>query len=104
MNRDLVRAVVFKHITGAVEGLQATEIDPTRSLRDYRVNSLDMVEIVSRCMRELKVKVPRAELRKLTNINGLIDLLYQVVPADSRTVPAPVVVDHPMSAAESRTT
>ena len=86
MNRDQVRDVVFKHITGAIEGLRATEIDPNRSLRDYGVNSLDMVEIVSRCMRELKVKVPRVELRKLTNINGLIDLLHRVLPPDPTAV------------------
>ena len=88
MNRDQVRDVVFKHITGAIEGLRATEIDPNRSLRDYGVNSLDMVEIVSRCMRELKVKVPRVELRKLTNINGLIDLLHRVLPANPTAVVA----------------
>ena len=86
MNRDQVRDVVFKHITGAIEGLRATEIDPNRSLRDYGVNSLDMVEIVSRSMRELKVKVPRAELRKLSNIDGLIDMLHRAVLAGQ---PAP---------------
>ena len=32
-------------------------------------------------MRELKVKVPRAELNKLTNIDGLVDLLYSAVVA-----------------------
>jgi len=30
-------------------------------------------------MRELKVKVPRAELNKLTNIDGLIDLFHKSV-------------------------
>ena len=66
------------------------EIDTARSLKDYRVNSLDMVEIVSRSMRELKVKVPRAELRNLTNIDGLIDLLHQtVLAAPKRPDPAP---------------
>jgi acyl carrier protein len=90
MNRDQVRAVVFKHIAAAVEGLTVAEIDPVRSLKDYNVNSLDMVEIVSRSMRELKVKVPRGELRKLTNINGLIDLLNQAVLATAKAVvPAP---------------
>jgi hypothetical protein len=57
---------------------------------------------VSRCIRELKVKVPRAELRKLTNINGLIDLLHRALPADSAT--APVVVEGPVVGAEFRTT
>jgi hypothetical protein len=29
-------------------------------------------------MRELKVKVPRSELSKLTNMDGLVDLLHAV--------------------------
>jgi len=28
-------------------------------------------------MREMRVRVPRAELSKLTDIGGLVDLLYQ---------------------------
>jgi acyl carrier protein len=93
MNREQVRAMVLKHIASAVEGLTAGEIDPVLSLRDYHVNSLDVVEIVSRSMRELKIKVPRAELKKLTNINGLIDLLYQaVLAAEKPTGPTPVSV------------
>jgi hypothetical protein len=32
-------------------------------------------------MRELKVKVPRSELAKLTNIEGLVDTLYAAAGA-----------------------
>jgi acyl carrier protein len=81
MNREPVRSLVLKYIAAAVEGLPVSKIESARSLKDYGVNSLDMVEIVSRSMRELKVKVPRAELRKLTNIDGLIDMLHQAVLA-----------------------
>jgi acyl carrier protein len=42
------------------------------------VNSLDIVEVVSCTMRELRIKVPRAELSKLSNIDGLVDLLHRV--------------------------
>ena len=86
MSREPVRAVVLKHIAASVEGLPVAEIDTAQSLKDYGVNSLDMVEIVSRSMRELKVKVPRAELRKLSNIDGLIDMLHRAVLAGQ---PAP---------------
>ena len=46
-----------------------------RSMKDYGANSLDIVEVVSGAMRELKVKVPRTELNKLTNLDGLVGLL-----------------------------
>jgi hypothetical protein len=61
-----------------------------------------LAEIVSRCVRELKVKVPRVELRKLTSSNGLIDLLHRVLPTDSPTAPATVVVEVPVVGAEFR--
>jgi acyl carrier protein len=77
--RDEVLAVVQKHLADTVEGIEGKEIDPARSMKDLGANSLDIVEVVSCSMRELKVKVPRAELNKLTNINELVDLLHRSV-------------------------
>lgn len=77
MTREAVLAVVVKHLANAVDGLDTTAIDPMRSLKEYGANSLDIVEVVSGAMRELKVKVPRAELNKLTNIDGLVTLLHE---------------------------
>jgi acyl carrier protein len=48
------------------------------SMKDLGANSLDIVEVVSRTMRELKIKVPRAELSRLDNIDELVDLLHEV--------------------------
>jgi acyl carrier protein len=74
--REEVLAVVKKYLADVIEDVDLTNLDTTRSMKDYGINSLDMVEVVSRSMRELKVKVPRAELNKLQNIDGLIDLLH----------------------------
>jgi acyl carrier protein len=76
MTREDVLAVVVKHLANAVDGIDAATVDPTRSLKEYGANSLDIVEVVSGAMRELKVKVPRSELNKLTNIDGLVGLLH----------------------------
>ncbi len=75
MNRDMILSVIAKHLANAVEGLDASAIDGTRTMKEYGANSLDIVEVVSASMRELKVKVPRSELNKLKDINGLADLL-----------------------------
>jgi acyl carrier protein len=77
MTREAVLAVVVKHLANAVDGVDVAAIDPQRSLKDYGANSLDIVEIVSGAMREMKVKVPRSELNKLTNIDGLVGVLYE---------------------------
>jgi len=84
MTRDDVLAVVKKHILDVTEDVAAGDIDPARSMKELGINSLDIVEVVSASMRELKVKVPRAELSKLTNIDGLVDLLYQAVTEKAR--------------------
>lgn len=78
MEREQILAVVKKHILDISEDLTEEKIDPARSMKDLGINSLDIVEVVSCSMRELKVKVPRSELSKLTNINGLVDLLHRV--------------------------
>ena len=76
MTRDAVLVVVLKHLGNALDGVDPNTIDPSRSMKDSGANSLDLVEVVSAAMRELKVKVPRTELNKLTNIDGLVDLLH----------------------------
>jgi acyl carrier protein len=78
MTRADVLAVVAKHLASAVDELDAAAIDPSKSMKDYGANSLDIVEVVSGAMRELKVKVPRTELNKLTNVDGLVGLLHDI--------------------------
>ncbi|HEY5957577.1 MAG TPA: phosphopantetheine-binding protein [Polyangiaceae bacterium] len=79
MTRDEIWGVIKKHLSDAVDELDVDTIDTTKSMKDYGANSLDLVEVVSRSMRELKVKIPRAELNKLTNIDGLIDLFQKSI-------------------------
>ncbi len=81
MTRDHVLEVVKKYIADAVDDVDLSKLETSKSMRDYGINSLDIVEVVSRSMRELKVKVPRSELNKLENIDSLVDLLHKAVEA-----------------------
>lgn len=85
MTRDQVLAVVTKHLLDAVDGLSPEKIDPKLSMKDLGANSLDIVEIVSASMRELKIKLPRAELVKISHIDGLVDLFYKTASAQAGT-------------------
>lgn len=78
ITREQVFEVVKTHLVDTIEDLEGVEIDPAKSMKDLGANSLDIVEVVSCSMRDLKVKVPRAELNKLDNMNQLVDLLYRV--------------------------
>lgn len=73
MERQTILNVIEKHLIRSVDGLEAGSIDPEKKLSDYGANSLDIVEIVSGAMRELKVRIPRTELNDIQNIGGLAD-------------------------------
>jgi len=87
MTREEILSVVRKHLAGALDGVDAASIDPVKTMKDYGANSLDIVEVVSATMRELRVKVPRAELSKLANIDALVDVLHQA--SQQPKAPAP---------------
>ena len=72
MERQEILNVIEKHLIKSVPSV-TPGIDPEKKLTDYGANSLDIVEIVSGTMRELKVKIPRTELSEIKNISGLID-------------------------------
>ena len=76
MEREEIASVVRKHFANVIGDLKASDIDMSRSMKDFGATSLDMVQVVSLTMRELNVKVPRSELAKLTNMDGLVDLLH----------------------------
>ncbi len=79
MEREKVLSVILKNLKQNVDGLEEKTIDTKRSMIDYGASSLDIVEIVSGSMRELRIKVPRTELANLKNIDELADLLLKKV-------------------------
>lgn len=79
VTREQIIEVVKENLMDNVEDLEDSQFDPSLSMKDMGANSLDIVEVVSCTMRELKVKVPRSELANLTNVDGLVDLLLRAV-------------------------
>ena len=79
ITKEAVFEIVKENLIDTLdEEVDEGAIEPAKSMKDLGANSLDIVEIVSSSMRQLKVKVPRSELSKLTNIGELVDLLYKV--------------------------
>lgn len=85
MTRSEIEAVVLKYLARAVESIDPESVDTSRSMKDLGANSLDIVEVVSSSMRELKIKIPRSELNKLTNVDGLVDLLHETAEGRETT-------------------
>jgi acyl carrier protein len=74
MSREEMFAVVKANVEKIVEGAEGQEITEAISMRDLGADSLQMVEVVSRSMKELRVKVPRTELTAARNLGDLLDL------------------------------
>jgi acyl carrier protein len=85
MNRDEMFGVVRSNIEKVIEGAKGKVIAETHSMRDFGADSLEIVEVVSRSMKELRIKVPRTELSSAKNLKDLLDLFERAAAA----APAP---------------
>lgn len=66
-----ILAAIESNLKRSVEGIEGP-IDPDKTFAEYGANSLDIVEIVSASMRDLRIKIPRTELAGIKNIGGLV--------------------------------
>jgi acyl carrier protein len=77
MKREEILTTLLKIGKEVVPELRNGEVDINKSYRELGVNSLDLLEILSAAMKELKVKVPSAQLSSVNSINGLVDLFVK---------------------------
>jgi acyl carrier protein len=84
VTRDEMFAVVRSNIKEIIEGAREADIKETDSMRDFGADSLEIVEVVSRSMKDLKIKVPRTELSGAQNLKDLLDLLEKFAAAPPR--------------------
>jgi acyl carrier protein len=79
MTREEVLAVVLKNVKEIVPELEKVGVDLKKTYRELDINSLDLVEIVTTTMRELKIKIPVNKLTTLKTTNDLVDKLFEVI-------------------------
>ena len=79
MTKNEIVEVIKQNIVENLDDVTAEEIETEKSMKDYGANSLDMIEVVSCSMRELNIKIPRAELADIQNIDELADKFLQYV-------------------------
>jgi acyl carrier protein len=87
MTRDEMFNVVKANIQKVIEGAKGKDIQETQSMRDYGADSLEIVEVVSRSMKELRLKVPRTELSTAKNLKDLLDILERHATAGASSAP-----------------
>ncbi len=74
MTRQEIFEVIQGNMRTIIASVNGQEIAESKSMRDYGADSLEMVEVVSRSMKQLKIKVPRARLVPVTNLKELVDV------------------------------
>jgi acyl carrier protein len=84
MTRSDIFTVIESNVRKIVENTEGLEITEQMSLRDLGADSLQIVEVVSRSMKELRLKVPRTDLMGAQNLKELVDLF------EKASAPAPI--------------
>ena len=82
MTKDEIIDVIKQNIADNLDDVEYEQIDPQKTMKDYGANSLDMIEVVSCSMRELKIKIPRTELADIKNIDELADKFHEYAESD----------------------
>jgi acyl carrier protein len=81
MTRDEIFEVLKSNLYKIVEGARDVAISETASMKDYGADSLEMVEVVSRSMKQLKLKVQRTDLATAKSLKDLLDLFEKAQAA-----------------------
>lgn len=66
-----------KYMLKAIDDLEIDEIDYSKTMRELGANSMDEIEITSRVMRELRIKVPLEALSEVSTLGELMAVLLQ---------------------------
>lgn len=75
MTDEEVRAIVLKHLHDLVPDTAERDIPYDAMLDSLGADSLDLVDVASRAMQELQVKLPRAEIGRIRTLGDLVQAL-----------------------------
>lgn len=74
MTREQILEVIQANVRKVVPDAEDIELNETMQMSDFGANSLDVVEVISRSMKDLRVKVSRADLMLAEDLRELVDL------------------------------
>lgn len=77
MTYDDVLNELKNKICKAVPGVDIHNFDTSKSFKEMGANSIILVDIISRVMRDLKIDAPGPELLAASNIDELIKILVK---------------------------
>jgi polyketide biosynthesis acyl carrier protein len=76
MTKNDVFTIVKNHILGILPALQPDLVQIDKNLTDLGANSVDRMDVVISSMEDLGIKIPLLSFAGVTNIEGLVDVLF----------------------------
>ena len=95
MNREEIVETIKSNMRMIIAGVGDKEILDTNSMRDFGADSLEMVEVVSRSMKQLRIKVPRSKLLNVQNLDELVDVFMESAAATKQPMESVAAVKQP---------
>ena len=80
MTKDQVFEIVKKHVLEILPKVRPEMISIEKSLSDLGANSVDRMEVVTLSMEDLGLKIPLLSFAGVTDIEGLVDVLFSTLP------------------------
>jgi acyl carrier protein len=76
MDKKQIFEMLLNNLQETIPDLADTKVELHQTMAEIGANSLDVVEVVSTTMREVKVRLPRETLQDLANVGALVDALH----------------------------
>ncbi|MEF2145288.1 MAG: phosphopantetheine-binding protein [Desulfovibrionaceae bacterium] len=80
MSKEKVLELLVKNLKRAVPEFADEGFDTSKSYQELGVSSLELVEVVTRTTKELKLSVPFQELAKVRTTDDLADVIAGLMP------------------------
>jgi polyketide biosynthesis acyl carrier protein len=77
LNEQDVFQIVKRVTVEVLPFIPSNHITIEKSLKDLGANSIDRMEVVTRSMEELAVKIPLVEFGRVKNLEGLVNVLHR---------------------------
>lgn len=87
MTREEILAVIKANIVSVVEHVDENQIQEDVLLSDLYADSIEIVEVISRSMKQLRLKIPRTSLADAYQIGDLVDIFEQASVSGSVVPP-----------------
>lgn len=74
MTREEILKVIKSNLFALAPEMEGKDISNIVSIKELGLDSLEIIEIISRSMKQLQIKIPRPELMQVQSFEGLIDI------------------------------